>query len=342
MHVLMPGRILERHVGGNTTYARTIAEGLRARNVSVDSIKFGGNPLAAIGLESLEALKRHSRDTILHYVADTGPLVPTRTPSVVTVHGVASKWVSGVRSGKSELIWRSRVRAAIKCTNRIITVSESSANDISEVFNISRESIAVIPHGIDCEKFQEKREFSDVTGARIPSEYLLYLGNIEPRKNIVELVKACSSAEIRELGLPLVVAGKPAWDSEQSIREIESSSNVIYLGFVSEDDKIALMQNCTAFVFPSKYEGFGFPVLEAMAAGAPVVTSSRGSLQEVAGPSHVLEDIDSYGIARGITAALNNSEWIARAPASGQRWASKFSWDSSIQSHIDVYREVIS
>lgn len=342
MQVLMPGRILDRHVGGNTTYARTIAQGLRARDISVENMRFGRNALTTLGLESLEALKRHRSGTVLHYVADTGPLVSTRTPSVVTVHGVASKWVDGVRSRKSELIWRARVKSAIRHTDRVITVSESSANDVSEVFGIPLESIGVIPHGIDGEKFQAKYTISDSVKEAVPQEYLLYVGNIEPRKNLIQLVKAIASAEVVKLGLPLVVAGKPAWDSKESLKEIESSKNVIYLGFVSENDKIALMQNCAAFVFPSKYEGFGFPVLEAMAAGAPVVTSSRGSLREVAGPSRMLSDIDSESIADGIVSALADNEWMSHAPESGRAWASEFSWDSSIQSHIDVYREVAS
>ncbi|RVW09326.1 glycosyltransferase family 1 protein [Prescottella agglutinans] len=341
MKVLMPGRILERHVGGNTTYARTLASGLRDRGVEVSSMRYVDNPVGTLALETAQALARPVPDQVLHYVADTGPLISTRSPSVVTVHGVASKWVEGVRKPHAERVWRARVGAAIKRTNRVITVSESSADDIADVFGVERESISVILHGIDCEKFARSRTLSEDISAKVPSEFLLYVGNIEPRKNLVELVEAMSCGPLADAGLPLLIAGKPAWDSEESMAAITASRNVRYLGFISEDDKIALMQRCTAFVFPSKYEGFGFPVLEAMAAGAPVVTSQRGALREVAGPAMVTADIDRESIAASVRDALGDSEWLTTAPERGRAWASTFSWDKSVDAHVEVYRSVV-
>lgn len=337
----MPGRILERHVGGNTTYARTLADGLRGRGFEVASMRYSKNPLVTLALESAQALAAPAANQVLHYVADTGPLIPTRLPSVVTVHGIASKWVQGVRKPYAETIWRARVGAAIKNTNRIITVSESSADDISDVFSVDREAISVILHGIDNAKFAKPTELSGGIRGKVPSEFLLYVGNIEPRKNLVELVAAMSRRPLAEMGPPLLIAGKPAWDSDDSMRAIMAGRNVRYLGFVSEQDKIALMQRCAAFVFPSKYEGFGFPVLEAMAAGAPVITSDRGALGEVAGPARVSTGIDRHSLADEIQGALADSSWLNRAPLDGRDWASGFSWKKSIDSHVEVYRSVV-
>lgn len=341
MKILMPGRILERHVGGNTTYARTLAAGLRERGIDVVSMRYANNPVATLSLETVQALAAPVPDQVLHYVADTGPLISTRSPSVVTVHGVASKWVEGVRKPHAERIWRARVGAAIKRTNRVVTVSESSADDIADVFGVDRESISVILHGIDCEKFAQPRTLSEELRAKVPAEFLLYVGNIEPRKNLVELVEAMSCGPLSDAKLPLLIAGKPAWDSDESMAAILASPNVHYLGFISEDDKIALMQRCTAFVFPSKYEGFGFPVLEAMAAGAPVITSERGALREVAGPAMVTADIDRDSIARSVRDALADQEWLTTAPDRGRAWASTFSWDKSVEAHVEVYRSVV-
>ncbi|WP_305092746.1 glycosyltransferase family 1 protein [Prescottella sp. R16] len=341
MRVLMPGRILDRHVGGNTTYARTLAAGLRERGVDVGSMKFVGNPFGTLALETAQALRRPQTDQVLHYVADTGPLVPTRAPSVVTVHGVASKWVGGVRTPRAEQVWRGRVAAAIRNTNALVTVSESSADDVAEVFGVDRDSITVIPHGIDSAKFDEPRQFSDEIRGSVPEQFLLYVGNIEPRKNLIELVQAMADRELADLGMPLLIAGKPAWDADESMEAIRSAPNVHYLGFVSENDKIALMQHCTAFLFPSKYEGFGFPVLEAMAAGAPVVASTRGALREVAGPARTTDEIDRHSIARAIREAVGDDDWLESAPASGRAWAETFSWDKSIEHHISVYRSVM-
>ncbi|WP_137723932.1 glycosyltransferase family 4 protein [Prescottella subtropica] len=341
MKILMPGRILERHVGGNTTYARTLAAGLRERGLDVDTMRFTGNPVGTLALETVQALRPRKPNLVLHYVADTGPLVATRSPSVVTVHGVASKWVDGVRTPRAERVWRGRVGAAIRCTDRIVTVSESSADDIAEVFDVDRDAITVIPHGIDCATFSARRGVSDEISADVPEEFLLYVGNIEPRKNLVELVNAMRDAALTDLGLPLLIVGKPAWDADESMEAIRSAPNVRYLGFVSENDKIALMQRCTAFVFPSKYEGFGFPVLEAMAAGAPVIASTRGSLREVAGPARITDDIDRHSIARVIRDAIGDRRWLENAPARGRAWAETFSWDKSFDDHVSVYRSVM-
>lgn len=123
--------------------------------------------------------------------------------------------------------------------------------------------------------------------------------------------------------------------------EIEAADNVQHLGFVSDSDRVALMQGARLFAFPSLYEGFGFPVLEAMAAGAPVATSRRGSLTEVAGPAWLLEELDSESLGREIAAALTNSEWLTSVVPEGRAWASRFTWDTSVERHIEVYERVL-
>jgi glycosyltransferase involved in cell wall biosynthesis len=336
----MPGRILERHVGGNTTYARALAQGLRARGTSVQSMRFHESAPMTMLAETAQGLSR--LDAVLHYVADTGPLVRTRTPSVVTVHGIASRWIDGVRSSAQEKIWRTRVARAVASTDAVVTVSASSAEDIAEVFGVDLADIHVVPHGIDADAFAEPVALSDDVGGLIPDEYLLYVGNIEPRKNLVALVEAMSRPEVRALGLPLVIAGKPAWNFEESMDAIGKSQDVIHLGFVSDDDRRALMQRASLFVFPSRYEGFGFPVLEAMAAGAPVLTSRRGALRDIAGPALVLDDIDADAIAAGIVGAAEDFEWRATAPARGRLWASSFTWDVSVDAHLRVYEKAVA
>ncbi|PSR41898.1 glycosyltransferase family 1 protein [Rhodococcus sp. AD45-ID] len=336
----MPGRILDRHVGGNTTYARTVAEGLRARDVEVVSMPFSNNAIRTIIDETRVGLQRNSAH-VLHYVADTGPLVPTNTPSVVTVHGVASRWISGVRGPAQEKIWRTRVRRAIASTDALMTVSQSSAKDIAEIFDVSLDSIQVIPHGIEWGLFESPVALSNEVSERIPDDFMLYVGNIEPRKNIPALVNAVAAKDVRAHGLPLVIAGKPAWNFSEAMATIESSPDVIYLGFVSDDDRAALMQRCALFVFPSRYEGFGFPVLEAMAAGAPVLTSNCGALAEVAGPSKILDSVDADAISQGITETLADADWLSSATRDGKAWSSSFSWSASVDAHLALYRKVL-
>lgn len=335
----MPGRILNRNVGGNTTYAAALADGLGRRGVTVDTLRCFSHPALTMMSETISGLKR-ADGQIIHYVADTGPLVRTRTSSVVTVHGVASRWITGVRTANQERIWRNRVRRAIDSTDALITVSSSSAADIADIFDIAMDKISVIPHGIDLNKFSRKTTVSDSVQSKIPENYLLYIGNIEPRKNIEELVKAMAHPSIRALRLPLVIAGKPAWNYDKSMAAITTSPDVIYLGFVSDADRTALMQQCKLFIFPSRYEGFGFPVLEAMAAGAPVLTTDRGALRDISGPSKVLDGCDSEAIADGIEDALIDDDWRMVVVQDGRQWSSSYTWDASLDAHISVYNAV--
>lgn len=334
----MPSRILDRNVGGNTTYAREIASRLPQHGISVERLGSSTNPIATMLTESLES-RKYATDSVIHFVADTGPLLTPRMPSVVTVHGVASRWISTARNSMQEYIWRSRVGAAIRNCDHVITVSESSADDVSTIFELDRSSISVIPHGISQEKFEHHESFSDTVAAQIPDEFLLYVGNIEPRKNLIELVAAVENNH----DLPvLVIAGRPAWNFSESMDQISKATRTIYLGFVSDSDRAALMSRCAAFVFPSLYEGFGFPVLEALASGAPVITTDRGSLKEVAGPAWILSGTDRDAIGEGIDAALANGTWRQSIREQGQNWASTFSWDESVRKHVAIYRSLLS
>ncbi|QOT22792.1 glycosyltransferase family 1 protein [Paenarthrobacter sp. YJN-D] len=334
----MPSRILDRNVGGNTTYAREIATRLPEHGVEIDRLRSGSNPISTMVTESIDS-RKYAPESVVHFVADTGPLLSPRMPSVVTVHGVASRWISTARSSQQEFIWRARVGAAIRNCDHVITVSESSADDVSTVFKLDRALISVIPHGISQSMFAHNEEYSDSIAGLVPEEFLLYVGNIEPRKNLIELIQAVETNR----DLPrLVLAGKPAWNFSESMDAITKATRTIYLGFVSNEDRAALMSRCAAFVFPSLYEGFGFPVLEAMASGAPVITTDRGSLKEVAGPAWILQGTDRQAIGDGIVAALDDTAWRRDVREQGRSWASKFSWDESVSRHVAIYRSLLT
>ncbi|WP_342022286.1 glycosyltransferase family 1 protein [Arthrobacter citreus] len=334
---MMPARILDKHVGGNTTYARSLAAGLNDAGIEVGRMPAHSHPLMTMVSENFQAIKRGTKGEVLHYVADTGPLVSCSRPSVLTLHGVASRWITTARNARQEAIWRGRVKRAVRSVDRIITVSESSADDISAVFDIDRQALSVIPHGIDVPMFSKKQEIDFDLFPKLPAAYALYVGNIEPRKNLVNLIRAFNDPRLRSTGVPLVIAGKPAWNHRETMELIESSDNVIYLGFVTDQQRVALMQNCALFIFPSLYEGFGFPVLEALAAGAVVASSDRGSLRDVAGPSLLLPGLDADGLAESIELALSDSRLREDCLRNGKRWADDFSWARSVAAHVAVY-----
>lgn len=342
MKISMPSRILDRETGGNTTYARHLEKGLLKLGHDVERIPSYAHPALTMLAESAYNLKNHGASHLTHYVADTGSLVRGSNPTVVTVHGVASRWIEGTRSPAKEKLWRTRVSRAVITSDSVITVSNSSANDICEIFNIAREKVNVIPHGIDVVKFAKPEAYTDELRTRtLPKNFVLYLGNIEPRKNLGNLIKAFQMPELRNSGTHLLIAGKPAWGYGDVMRMIEASPNVEHLGFVSDIDRIALMQSCDLFVFPSLYEGFGFPVVEALAAGAVVASTRRGSLAEVAGPSLVLDGTTPEELCRDILASLTNDEEREACLKAGGAWAKTFSWDQSIQRHVDVYTKTL-
>lgn len=334
--VFYPGRILTRNVGGNTTYTRAIAKGVQDYGWQVETLPYHSNAAITALLEQRSAIARRKPGELVHYSADTGPLIPVRRPSLVTVHGVASAVAQGVRNPVQEATWRTRVRAAIRCTDALITVSESSGETLQEVFGLSPADIHVIPHGIDVELFSAPATGSDELLAKLPDEYLLYLGNVEPRKNLSELVEA-----VDRLGIPLVVAGRAAWNAEPIEQRIAASPNTIRLGFVSDSDRVYLLQHCRAFIFPSLYEGFGFPVLEAMAAGAPVLATRRGSLRDVAGPAAEIMDVDSAAIEDALQRWFFDDAWLRDVVPQGTQWAAQFSWENSVAAHHRLYEELI-
>jgi alpha-1,3-rhamnosyl/mannosyltransferase len=200
--------------------------------------------------------------------------------------------------------------------------------------------LTTIEHGIDVQLFAAPAVLSPEVAGRLPDRFALYLGNIEPRKNLVPLITAFALPELRALDLKLVVAGKPAWNADESLAAMDSSPDIVRLGFVSDEDRRALMQTATLFTFPSLYEGFGFPVLEALAAGGVVVTSDRGSLAEVAGPSLRFPSLDPEGIAAGIVTAASDDAARAACLSEGREWASRFTWDTSVDKHIEVYERI--
>lgn len=341
MKVWFPERIVDRHVGGNTTYGRHLRSGLMERGVEVGVIPAGSRAATTALRETSFGRARRAEGEILHFLADTGPLLAPRTPSVVTVHGVASRWIRTARTPMQEQIWRLRVSRAIAGCDRIITVSESSRRDVSAVFDVAPERITVIHHGIDV-PVEPRIPMSPAVSAKLPAEYLLYLGNIEPRKNLVALVRAMEDPAVRDLGLRLVIAGRPAWNAEESMASIAASPYVDHLGFVSDEDRHHVMAGARALVFPSLYEGFGFPVLEALAVGTPVICSNAGSLADVAGPAWRLADTSPRGVASGLVAAVQDSEWMSRVTAEGPAWASTFGWDRSVEQHLALYEGLVT
>ncbi len=249
--------------------------------------------------------------------------------------------------------WRRRFAATLAEAPAIIVPSTSAAQDLRESFGVAAARIHVVHHGVDAEAFAPVSDATlDAVRRRfgIPGSYVLFVGGIEPRKNLEHLVRAFAMSDSGHLSL--VLAGGPVrWYPEASerldaaIQLLPESvrARIMRTDYVSERDKLALLSGATVLAYPSIYEGFGFPVLEAFAAGVPVLTSNVSSLVEVAGEAAVLVDpTDVDAIASALTELVADEDLRAVLSAAGVARASRFTWEATARATAVVLREAAS
>jgi glycosyltransferase involved in cell wall biosynthesis len=245
---------------------------------------------------------------------------------------------------------RANLWAAARRAERIFTVSETSKADILRYCDVAAERIIVVYNAIDA-RFATPPEPEAVERVReryqLHGPFALYVGNIKPHKNLERLIDAFDL--VRRGGferLELLIIGDQISKYPRLRRAVDKHKlhkHVRFLGFVPDDTLAALYRLATVFVFPSLYEGFGLPPLEAMASGTPVVTSNRSSLPEVVGDAAVLVDpYSAASIADGIQQVLSDPELRRSLSARGLARAREFSWDASIRRVHEVYMDVAS
>lgn len=232
----------------------------------------------------------------------------------------------------------------------IITDSEFVRQELIDLLSVAAHRVQTVPLGVE-----------DSFHPRSPAElaptltrygladlpYLLVVATLEPRKNLLHLAEAYSRLPMAlRQRHPLVIVGARGWltgELEQRLEPLEHSGQVKRLGYLPQDDLPLLYAGAWAFAFPSLYEGFGLPVLEALASGTPTLTSNRSSLPEVAGDAAVLvnpEDVDA--ITAGLERLLTDSEWHALAVERGLRQASQFSWERCVEETVAVYQRALA
>jgi len=270
-----------------------------------------------------------SGETDLIHLSDwTAPV--TRVPTVTTVHDLAFIKYPETVDPLIRHTQSIRLSRIISHGNHIIADSMSTKNDLVEKYQIKDTQIDVVYPGISSSYSPvSKEELERVkTKYSLPSRYILSLGTQEPRKNLERLIEAT-----KNLDLPLVIAGKYGWG-----KKVGNPAHVNVLGFVAEDDLPALYSSATVFCYPSLYEGFGFPVLEAMACGTPVVTSNISSLPEVTGDAAILVDPTNIeSIKSGIEQSLSMREKMIKK---GILRAKKFSWEHSATQVMQIYEKL--
>lgn len=241
----------------------------------------------------------------------------------------------------------SEYKYAAERSNLIITISESAKSDIIKHFNVDEKKIQIVTPGIDLQRYSYNYTDIELENIRkkydLPKSYILYLGTIEPRKNIERIVKAFKNykKEVND-GLKLVIVGKKGWKYDDIMKLIESmGTDIIITGYIDEEDKIPIYKLAQIFVFPSLYEGFGMPVLEAMASGTPVVTSNISSMPEVAGDAGILVDpFNENEIFEAYKQILSDKKLQKEMIEKGLEQAKNFQWKKSVEVLEKVYEKM--
>ncbi|TML94457.1 MAG: glycosyltransferase family 4 protein [Actinobacteria bacterium] len=312
---------------GTARYLKGLLRELRHRDgVEVSSRSFGrGDRLSTLVRDSVWypfLVGRAEAADVLHCPTYRGPVRPPRVPLVVTVHDLAVLRHPGAFNRWTREYSPRVVPRVLRAAREVIAVSEFTRRELVELLGVSEEKIHVVPNAVE-DEFTED-------GPAEQGEYVLAVGTLEPRKNLARLVEA-----VRRTDTELRIVGARGWG------RVEVDSNgVRWLGEVSDAELARLYRGAVCVAYPSLYEGFGIPVLEAMACGAPVVTTRGTAMEEVADGAAVLVDAqDPAEIAAGIFQAVaDRAQLVAR----GLERAREFRWDAVAAATMDVYREAIA
>jgi glycosyltransferase involved in cell wall biosynthesis len=309
---------LDQTRAGTARYVQALLD----RLAELEPLRFGGRGRAATLVRDLWwypiRLPRAARGLdVLHCPTFRAPL-RSPVPLVITVHDLAV-----LRHPETFNQWTRRysrlfVPRVARAARIVIAVSEFTRRELIELVRIREERIRVIPNGVS--------EVFDADGPAADGEYVLTVGTLEPRKNL-----AAAQEAARRVGTQLRVVGERGWGRV----EVDG-----WLGRVTDERLAELYRGARCFVYPSLYEGFGIPVLEAMACGTPVVTTAGGATEETAGGAAVLVDPrDPAALAAGIEEAASRREELVRL---GLERAKAFSWDRVADATAEVYREASS
>lgn len=292
-------------------------------------------------------LFRNSRD-ITHFFNFYIPF-GVHGKKVVTIHDMAFKAYPETVYWKTKLMLNLSMRATIKRADHIVTVSEFSKKEIMKYYGLSEDKVSVVRNGVNLNRFHSNYTESEKIEIRekyaLPKDYILYLGTLEPRKNIKNLLLAYRSVRKQDKTFPtLVIAGGKGWlynEIFETIKVFDLEQSVLFTGYVDEADVAPLLCQAQIFCFPSLYEGFGMPVLEAMACGVPVLTSNNSSLDEIAKDAALkVNPEDTHDIAEGLFRLWKDKELCKQMVVYGKIRAHEYTWDKAATELNMVYQKL--
>jgi glycosyltransferase involved in cell wall biosynthesis len=306
-------------------------------------------PLVRIPLTLSAELRRHPVDAL--HVQYTAPLFAP-CPVVATIHDLSFEHLPETFNRRSRAQLQLTVRHTVRRAAQILTLSEFSRRDIIETYNVDPARVFVTPaaappHFAPVSNETELRRIRTTYG--IAREYILSLGSIQPRKNLIRLIEAYSYLrQLRpHLEMPqLVLAGKRGWldrDILRAARQSELSQDILFIGYVPETDLPALYSGSICFVYPSYFEGFGLPAVEAMQCGAPVIAGNRTSLPEVVnGAGLLIDPFNEKEMAEALARIIETPDYRAELRVKGLERAKTFNWTTTAQLTLMAYERAAS
>lgn len=257
-------------------------------------------------------------------------------PFVMTVHDLSFERYRDCLSMKGRMRHRLiRPRKMIRAAAHVVAVSSHTAGDMEALYRTAPDKIETIYPGLNPRVLESK------TAKELPKRYILSLATIEPRKNIEALLDAFVLVRKKNPDVELVVAGSAGWKSARTIERLHATEGVHYFGYVDEAFKQQLLDQATAFVYPSVYEGFGFPPLEAQESGVPVLVGNHSSLPEVLGNSALYADVmDIDSLARGMSHLLTDAALRDRLIQEGHNNTQRFQWSTSARHLLQLLEQL--
>jgi glycosyltransferase involved in cell wall biosynthesis len=305
-------------------------------------------PLVRIPLTLATELRRRPVD-LLHVQYTAPPFAPC--PVVATIHDLSFEHLPQTFKRRSRMQLRLTVRRTARAASRILVPSEHTRRDIIETYKVGAERVSVTKLAAP-DHFAPVEDEREVRGVRelykITGDYILAVGSIQPRKNLTRLISAYSALRRARphANLPqLALVGKRAWLYDETLRAIEESGIkdlTVLTGYVAESDLPALYTGALCFVYPSYFEGFGLPPLEAMQCGAPVIAGNKTSLPEVVGDAGLLVDpFDEDALAQALARLIDDSDLRACLRLKGLERARNFSWRETARLTIKAYEQAV-
>lgn len=291
------------------------------------------------------ALPRSLRDAEIVHATSSAAVPPAGDGQrlVVTVHDVAFEYFPNLFPRAWRILYKAGLRATVRRADAIVTPSRNTAEDVLSRTDVDPARLHVVPLAASLP--QGRLDSEEVLARlKVPAPYVLFVGTLEPRKNLVRLIRAYRRVAASGFPHALVLAGPLGWHHESLMRELalHGPGEIVMAGPLSADELDAVLRAADVFVYASLYEGFGLPVLEAMARGVPTVASTTSSVPEVAGGAALGVDPRSVReIAQAIESVVSDVGLADRLASRGRAQAERFSWDETARLTLGVYEHVL-